>query len=265
MLAVARAAGVDVLPFTRLSTRMSLADRLLPPRLAGECGLPHSFVTGGRRGGDRRALVLEHGAGYVSDGDAEPILQGTRDSLTGVSVGGHGCEAFRGFMDLRRLPPVLEDPDREARALAEAFGAGRSSSAHAGLREWLVWCLRTPQPGLDWRDRFYLEQRMAGWMSSKEQLYDMARLERVPILNAARTYGLLLRLDEERRLGTRLHVAAISRLAPELLALPFNPPGRELGRLRGVLVRSRDDPLYVPRRAAQRLAKAVRRGMPGAA
>ena len=222
-------------------------------------------MSGGRPQSGRQELVREHSAGHVSQGDAEPLVDGSRDSLAGVALGGHGCEVFKGFMGLRRLPPVIDDPDVQSRELGHAFGEPESSSAVAGLRDWLAWTLQTPHVGLDWRDRFYIEQREAGWMSSKEQVYDMAPLERFPLLNAARTYALLLSLPEEQRLGSVVQSAVITRLAPELMTHPFNPPGRHFGRARGALIRTRDDPLYVPRvlrhRVAQRLqARLHRRG-----
>ncbi len=114
------------------------------------------------------------------------------------------------------------------------------SDATAGVCEWLDWVLDHPLDDLDWRDRFYIEQRMGGWLSSKEQVYDMATLERVPLLNAARTYGLLLGLDEARRLESGAQVELLERLAPNLLRYPLNPPDSEFGpftRLRKRLAR----------------------------
>lgn len=48
MLAIAHCAGIAVRPFTRVAGRMSVADRLLPPKLARELGFEHVFVRGTR-------------------------------------------------------------------------------------------------------------------------------------------------------------------------------------------------------------------------
>lgn len=88
------------------------------------------------------------------------------------------------------------------------------STEVAGIREWLQWAIANPQEHLDWRDRFFIEQRQAGWLSSKEQLYDLTKLERFPILNAARNYALLLGLEESQRLGSLVQVELLRRLNP---------------------------------------------------
>ena len=232
---------------------MSVADRVLPPKLAQELGFEHVFVQSGEREPLRRDLVLDHCAGHVSDGDAEPFLSGVRDSLTGISFGGHGFALASGFWKLRTLPAHCEDPEVGSQHLARLFGEPLNSTATAGVREWLEWALQHPQQNLDWRDRFFIEQRQAGWLSSKEQLYDLGVLDRFPVLNAARTYAFLLGLEPSQRHGSVVQAELIRRVAPELLRYPFNPPDRHFGILRGFAIRSRHDPLYLLRRLDNKL------------
>lgn len=82
---------------------MSVADHLLPPKLAHECGYEHIFLRGCKVNSDCKRLVTEHSAGHVSDGDAEPFVQGVRDDLKGVSFGGHGFAIASGFANLQHL------------------------------------------------------------------------------------------------------------------------------------------------------------------
>lgn len=256
ILAIARCAGIDVMPFTRVSARMSLADRVLPPLLAHECGYEHIFLRGRRKANpDRKHLVAEHSAGHVSDGDAEPFIQSVRDSLEGISFGGHGFAIASGFADLRLLPDTVSDPEIGAAQIARVFREPTTSSATAGVRDWLEWALEHPHEHLDWRDRFFIEQRQAGWLSSKEQVYDLTRLERFPILNAARNYALLLGLEEDQRLGSLIQVELIRRIAPELLKYPFNPNDGYFGIIRATTIKSSDDPLYVYRKVAGKLRR----------
>jgi hypothetical protein len=253
MLAIAASAGVNVKPFTRVAGRMSVADRLLPPKLAQELGFEHVFVRGRRRGRVRSDLVAEHCAGHVSEGDAEPFLSGVRDSLDGISFGGHGFALAGGFWKLRLLPACCDDPEANARQLARLFAEPLHSTATAGIREWLNWVRQTPHENLDWRDRFFIEQRQAGWLSSKEQLYDLGEIERFFILNAARTSALLLGLEERRRLGSVVQVELIRSIAPELLRYPFNPPDRYFGIIRALAIRARQDPFYGLRKLDNKL------------
>jgi hypothetical protein len=264
VLALARHAEIEIKTFTRVAARMSDADRVLPPLLARRAGFGHEFVRGGR-GAPREQLVAEHSAGHVSSGDAEPLLHGTRDRLRGVSVGGHGFELASGFGGLRALPAAIGEPQELAVRICELFGEPSGSSAAEGLAEWLDWVLATPQEHLDWRDRFYLEQRDAGWLSAKEQVYDLLPLRRFFALNAAATHSLLLSVPEAQRLGSRVQRELIWRLAPDLDDVPYNPPAEALSRFRVALTRTRDDPGFVPRKAASRVRRLLTRAVPRAA
>lgn len=255
ILAIARHARIDIRPFTRVAARMSVADRLLPPKLARECGYEHRFLWGRKPQPERRQLIAEHSAGHVSDGDGEPFVQGVRDGLEGICLGGHSFEVASGFGSLRQLPETVGDPEVAVQQIAQLFNEPLNSTAIAGIREWLDWALQTPHPHLDWRDRFYIEQRQAGWASAKEQVYDMARVERFFVLNAARNYSLLLGLPSEQRLGAIHQIELIRRIVPELLQYPFNPPDQYFGTLRVAAVKSASDPLYGYRKVAGKLER----------
>ncbi len=248
VLAAAHLAGVRMTAFTRISKRMSLADRLLPPQLAAELGHPHvHFRTGAlSRPQGRLMLVMEHCAEHVSTGDALPMLQGVRDSLEGISVGGQ-CFGVGKVLG-RNLPEDISDPKRALAPIARALGESPESSGMGAIAEWLEWVAQTPHAHLDWRDRFYIEQRLAGWQSSKEQVYDLARLERFPVINAARNYSLLLSMPQERRRKSRHQRELIQRVLPQLMNYRFNPKDREFGMIRAIVLKTRDDPFYLPKK-----------------
>jgi hypothetical protein len=105
--------------------------------------------------------------------------------------------------------------------------------------------IQHPQPHLDWRDRFFIEQRQAGWLSAKEQVYDLADLERFPILNSARLYSILLSVREDERLDSKLQAALIQQVAPELCHYPFNPKDAEFGWHQVVRAKATDYPAYL--------------------
>lgn len=247
ILAIAKYAKIEFTTFTRIAERMSLADRLIPPKLAKECSIPHIFLRNKppQEQQVRRELVKQHSLGNVSDGDAEPFVMGVRDSLEGISFGGHGFAIASGFHDLRQLPATFDSPQVGAAQIAALFDEPIDSSATGGLQEWLTWVQTHPQAHLDWRDRFFLEQRQAGWLSAKEQVYDLNSLERFPILNSAKIYSLLLSIPESKRLGSLIQVELLKQLAPELLKYPFNPPDNYFNPWLKAAVRSRDRPKYL--------------------
>lgn len=262
VLAAAHLAGVKMTCFTRISARMSLGDRMIPPQLASALGHEHVFFRPGRarRPPGRLELVMNHCRRHVSEGDALPLVQGVRDSLSGISIGGQ-CFGVGKILG-RTLPDQLGDLQHGASAIARVLGEPIGSTAIAGIREWLEWVAQTPHANLDWRDRFYIEQRLAGWQSSKEQVYDLAVLERFPVINAARNYALLLSMPEDRRRKVKHHRELIARAVPKVADFPINPMDREFGILRAVILKTRDDPFYLGRKIAGEF-KRLRRSSDG--
>ena len=250
LLGLSQVAQIEVKPFTRIAARMSVADRLLPPQLAHTGGYTHTFLRRGKRFPERQALVSSHSGGQISAGDAEPFVRGDRDGLKGIAFGGHGFAIASGFYKLRDLPATLTSATEGAQQIANLFQEPLTSTATAGLQDWLEWVLAHPEPHLDWRDRFFLEQRQAGWLSTKEQVYDLTDLERFPILNCARLYSLLLSIPAEQRLGSKIQTELLQRVSPRLMAYPFNPSDFYFGPMRVIRSKAKDLPQYV-------LAKAI--------
>ncbi|PLZ88460.1 hypothetical protein CEN44_15330 [Fischerella muscicola CCMEE 5323] len=252
VLAMAYRGGINIAPFTRIAARMSVADRILPATLAKKLGYKHIFLHGRNSQANRQHLVTEHSAGHVSQGDALPFLQSVRDSLEGISVGGWCMEVGKA-MWRNSLPNTIDDTEICTQQIAQTYGEPLNSSAIAGIRQWLEWVKQTPQAHMDWRDRFYIEQRLAGWQSSKEQLYDLSNIQRIPIVNAARTYALMLSIAENRRLNGKYQLDLISQAVPHLSCYPCNPSDKYFGRLRAIIIKSSYDPLYIPRSVARKL------------
>lgn len=253
IFAMSHCAELHSVPFTRIAARMSLADRLLPPKLAQELGYQHVFFRGGsgQQRRDRQQIVMEHTAGHVSEGDALPLLQGVRDSLKGIAIGGQ-CFGVGKVLG-RKYPASIDNPEVAAQQIAALIEEPTTSSAVTGIREWLEWVLKTPHQHLDWRDRFYIEQRLAGWQSAKEQLYDLVQLERFFPINSARNYALLLEIDESYRIGAQHQLDLIKKTVPQLLKDPCNPPDRYFNPVSATIIKSLDDPLYTYRKLKGRL------------
>jgi hypothetical protein len=139
----------------------------------------------------------------------------------------------------------------------------------AGIAEWVDWAASTPCPGLDWRDRFFLEQRTAGQASGIEQALDLTAYERIYIANCHLYLTTALMLPEETRRNSRHHIDLIGRMAPELLRFPFNPPDEAMVRFLYWLrdewreldarPRKRRYAAYVAQRAAVRARQALDR------
>jgi hypothetical protein len=94
------------------------------------------------------------------------------------------------------------------------------------LSQWIQWMSQTADHWLDWRDRFFIEQIAAGWLSAIEQSLDLTACERFYPANARDTISILLSIPADKRFVFSHHTDIINLLAPELLKYPFNPPDR---------------------------------------
>ena len=245
MLALSHIAGIEVQTFTRVTARMSVADRILPPKLAQECNINHVFIHNQKRYPQRSQLAREHTGYHVSDGDAEPFVQGIRDNLKGISFGGHGFAVASGFGRIPTLPESIISIEATAREIAQIFREKVDSSATAGIKDWLAWIMEHPQNNLNWRDRFFIEQRQAGWLSSKEQLYDLNDLIRFPILNSAYLYSLLLSVRKDKRLGSIIQEDLLKITNTKLTQYPFNPKDSDFDFLQVITAKGRYFPQYI--------------------
>lgn len=234
ILAAAREVGLRVSTFTFRYRSMPTGDRVLPPLLAGEAGYEHQFLQPGPLSRPRLALFDAHTAEHCVDIDRRFFARGQWSAFRPpvLVLRGGVFEVGRCFYH-RKFPDATTDDLAETVATRfrfREFHAG--SQAHLeGIGEWAEWVEHTPCPGLDWRDRLYLEQRLGGWASSIEQALDLTAYERAYIANSHLYISTVLTLPEEVRLVGGHHVDLVRRMAPELLRFPFNPPDDALVRL----------------------------------
>lgn len=248
LLAAARRGGLSLRTYTQRIPEMAAADAALPPQLAQAAGVPHQWIDAEAGSPVDLALHDAHTGAHTFDIDRRFIADGQwRFAGPQDLVLRGGCfEVGRGYYwksfaarSPRHAPPPAE-------AIARGLGEPVGSSAVDGLREWVEWAEAHPHPGLDWRDRLYIEQRLAGWLSSIEQALDLVDPVRFHAINCSRSFGWLLSLPEDVRLASQHHVDLIHRMAPDLLRFPFNPGDR-----RG--------PRAIARRIARRVAARLRR------
>jgi hypothetical protein len=271
ILAAASQADLSLTTFTQHYPLMESADLQLPPLLAREIGYEHRQLRPERFSRSRRALFDAHTAGQCVDGDRRFFAHGQWEMIPAPALILRG-----GVFELGRCYFHRKFPEPAARDLVQLittrfhFGEFHpTSSAHlAGIAEWVEWTARTAQAGLDWRDRLYLEQRIAGWVSSIEQALDLTSYTRAYIANCHAYMTTVLALPESARRSSQHHIDLIGRMAPQLLRFPFNPAdGRSAlsRRLRdewyelAARPRKRRYAAYVAQRGAGRARQALAR------
>jgi hypothetical protein len=234
LLAAMLREGLEFTTFTHELSGMSNADRILPPLLARDAGVSHRTMKRQRFDAERLRTFDEHTALHTVELDRELYPWGQYDELpirsifiltTVMEVGGlyyHEKLALRA--------------DDVVRSVQNAFGFTEhhaDSPAHReGIREWAKWIDIHPEPGMDWRDRFYLEQRAAGWAGSFLQGLDLVEIETVSPVNCESVLAAMLQIDPALRRGKRWEVDLAYRMAPFVTDHPYALGGPLATRLR---------------------------------
>jgi hypothetical protein len=224
---------LDFATFTFEVPGMSDADRVLPSLLAKEAGVPHHFIGREHFDVDRVRTFEAHIAGHTADLGRELYAFRQYDQLpaNGVEILTTLFELGSGYYG-QKLP---SKPDEVVRSIEQAFGFAEhhaESFAHReGIREWSRWIEAHPEPAMDWRDRFYWEQRGAGWAGAFFQGNDLI-VESVSPVNCQSIMSAMLGIDPAKRRGKRWEVDLVYRMAPFLADHPYAVGGPLSARLR---------------------------------
>ena len=233
VLAAAKAADAKIETFTDVHELLAPADRELPPRLAARVGIAHRFHdnhvlnVGDIRA--RQAAIIAHMDRAVFHPTAAMCAVGSADYMhdAGVTVAaGHGFEIGRCAHWARFFRSGLTERAPKPGDLLRAFFRARPEPLSIWMDALAVWRRSLSDQialDLDWRDRFYLEQRFGAWASTVQRTLDVLDGSFFYPANCLWIAYLLLQYSpRERRMGFAQR-AAIQLLAPPLADLPFNP------------------------------------------
>lgn len=232
VLAASIVAGIKPMAYTFDKPIITRADREMPPKLAAAAGLRHRLIPRGSFDRGRYSEFDLHSYGHCVDIDRKYFSYGQWQSWAqdGLILRGGGFGYGRAYYHKKlKLPDKfnINSPDATDR-LCDAFGgkiAKRSQTrVREGLSLWLKWVSQNPEPGIDFQDRLFLEQRLGCWLSTIEQALDVTGTERLHIANSQRFYSLLNQPPLEERLRGSLQIQAIKQLAPHLAEFDINPP-----------------------------------------
>lgn len=222
LLALCVAADLDVLAITQAKPVMSWADETLPPQLAERAGVEHRWIPVGAVQPERLPVYDAHTSRQTNGIDRSYFARGQLDWMRDgdLILRGGAFEVGRCFY-YALLPPAPVSGS----AIAESLGETDPKKV-AALDEWV----RTIRPDIDWRDQFYIDQRLGGWASAVEQSLDLMTGRRFHAANSRRIFETLLALPEKVRKGSQHHVDMIQNLAPDLNDFPYNRKPRSIGR-----------------------------------
>jgi len=241
ILAATRYAGITVKTFTIDDKKISYSDFKLPYRLSRASGYHHKFIKKSRFSKEKEELYDSHTAKNIDHADRIRFSHGQHDSFTKDDLILRG-----GIFEVARCIywPYIDSNFSVGNIIRGIHRDDNPESFYAtSLTEWIKWVKQTPTKGLEWRDRFYLEQRIAGWLSAIEQGLDLTGTERVHVMNCHDLISLFLSIPLEKRRTAQHHVDLINEMFPRLLQYPFNPPDPTSIRLQKKFIKISKTPL----------------------
>jgi len=229
VLAAAVRAGIKVPTYTVVNAHTPWADRTLPPKIANKVGLVHRVKTrspDSRPDEARRWAVARENADQIFIHPLwKHLVEGQLDPLdaAGTRANGNVFELGRCYYWNKFLQ--AEPPD--SRAILSAFFTRCPEPTEIwkdALDLWLS-SLSDPVPvNMDWRDRFYHEQRLGSWYSTIQRAADLTRRTIFPPANSLWFICLMLQVPVHERKGGLRQLRLIDEMCPILAALPINPP-----------------------------------------
>ena len=233
MLAAASAARIPLQTFTNMNPHLREHDRELPPKLAACVGFDHWFVSNPGLTADeieiREAAIHEHTDDGVFHPTVELCASGRSDLFnnpertiaTGITFEIGRCFYWNQFKNAG-----FRDEVPSAARLLDAFFLSSPTPRMAwiaALEEW-IGSLSEPMPlTLDWRDRFYLDQRLGAWASAVQRTLDILDGSYFYPGNCLWLFHLMLQPEPAARKSGALQKEAIRILEPRLADLPINP------------------------------------------
>ncbi|WP_216828236.1 adenine nucleotide alpha hydrolase family protein [Alkalihalobacterium elongatum] len=217
--------GLEAKSYTYDKPSISKADLKYPPLLSKLVGIEHQLIKRKNFSNEISNLFDSHTAKHCVDIDRSYFAHGQWGSLPkpafilrgGVNSVGK-CNYYRKFPE--KLP---NSPQEITQLILNVFKFNQNSQAHQkGIFEFASWMLANPQNQLDWRERLFIEQRIAGWLSSIEQGIDLAGYNSLHITNCTYYLSVLLSISDQKRKAKKHIVDLMQLMSPSLLKYPFN-------------------------------------------
>jgi hypothetical protein len=228
LLATAHGARAAVRTYTMDFKYIRDHDRAIPPKLAESVGLSHSFYYGGRFRKDLADLYDRHTGGLCVDQDRYFISHEYFNWCQKGDLILHGAvsEIVRSNYQKKRYRwPGVETAVPHPNVILKGFKARSNPIVMQAFQEWITWTRETHHEDLDWRDRLYWEQRVAGWFSAVLQSLDLIDAEVFSPYNSHTYFSTMLQMPLEKRLPSQHYTDLMQRMAPQVLTFPTNPPG----------------------------------------
>lgn len=216
--------GIPFSSYTAAHKSISSSDKSVPAKLAKMFGVEHRFV---RQKPYRQDLLSDYGhfcAGNSNGADADFYAHGQFDGFgEDVLVIRSGLfEAGQTYARSYTAPDMEGFKAGVIGYYTELHAPGKQRNA---FEEWAVYATEHPIGGVDIRDRFYVEQRVGGWVSAIEQSLDINDFTSIQIANCEALLAILLSCTEKERKALALSYETMRLLELRVLEIPINKKG----------------------------------------
>lgn len=219
-LAAALASKLNFQTYTSKHANISEADKKLPYKIAKDLGFDHILIK--KRKDSCSADDYFRFCGNNSNGaDLEFYRNGQFSQFSSDDIIVRSGIFETGQKYGRTIGS--ENLDDFIAGFTKYYDNSLSNSIQKkALSEWKEYVVENPIPFIDIRDRFYVEQRVNGWVSAIEQSLCINSFESVQIANCAELVSILLSATEAERENLILSYGPIKVMCPKLLEYPCN-------------------------------------------
>ncbi len=214
-------AKISFVAYTFKHRNISSSDKKIPVMLSSKYDFLHRYINQKKISKELLNDYYDYSANNTNGVDAlfyacSQFSQLPKDSIIirsgifeagqtyGRSIAGGTKESFR--VGMKKYYSSINTDENQSKA----------------FDEWIEYVSKFPIDNIDIRDRFYIEQRVGGWVSAIEQSMDLNDFVSVQIANCAALVSILASATDEERQNLSLSYDTIGYLKPELLNYDIN-------------------------------------------
>ncbi|WP_156181434.1 hypothetical protein [Halomonas sp. PR-M31] len=227
LLAIAKNTGSNFKTYTNKYKKLPKKDFKFPPRIAKLAGFGHEFWVPTDVDAEKRKYeLLEASDSFIINGENNGYILGMGEncfSSGDVVLHGAGFEVGRCYY----WPKLSSEKPKDAHEILRPLNsAARSDDWYDAINCYIESLDEKLALDMDWRDRFYLDQRIGSFGAAHHFYSDYQGLKRLDIANSFWVMKLLLEYSPESRKTGTAQINVIRQVDPKLLSIPINPENK---------------------------------------
>lgn len=206
-------------------SNMIKADRTLPKIISNKLGIEHIFVNKSDKNfSSERVKEFDlHCGQHCIDADRELYAYRQFETVgdNSILLRGGGFETARFSYYHKQLEENKMQTPTET--IIKTYNLYNSDVHKAAIEEWGKWIKENPESDVDWKCRFYLEERVGAWLSYLEYADDITNVERIHLANCTNIISLMLSIPIDKRKDGQYQIDLINKFEPCLTDYKINP------------------------------------------